>query len=82
VPHSVDGFIDRRIDFFFRKAVNFVRTAIKERFQIPCRRGPACRGRNPLRRDGSNANLFVRRNRPAEKLFNSRPHRLGQLAAF
>jgi len=56
VPRTVEGFIDRRIDFVFRNAVHLVRLAIQKRLQIPRHCGPGFRGRNPLRRNGRDAN--------------------------
>lgn len=76
------GFIDRRINFFFRKTVKFEGTASKELFQFPRHRGPAFRGWNPLRRNGGNADFLVRRNRAAQKLFDSGPDGGGQLTCL
>jgi hypothetical protein len=56
MPHNGEGFIDRRIDFLFRNAVNLVRPPIQKRLQIPCHCGPVFWGWSPLRRNGHDAN--------------------------
>jgi hypothetical protein len=77
MPDNVEGLIDGSVDFPFRQTVDFVGAAVEERFQTACHCGAALRRWKMLGRNGRDADLLVRRNRPAQKLFHGGLHRLG-----